>query len=415
MHLVRLTLQEFRSYRELSLDLESAGLRVAGDNASGKSTLLEAIAMLATTRSPRASNERDLINWRSGEEYGVPPFSRVVGRVRRGGEEVEVEIGWQVDPARPTTVRKQIKLNGRAVRAMDAVGTLKAVLFSPEDVGLIAGSPSGRRRYLDLAISQIDPAYLLALSRFGRILGQRNSLLKSLARDRVRADSATADSQLAFWDEELLQHGSEIVARRASAVDRLNHLAQTSFRRLAGRDDLAIGYQPSFPLQAAAARGEPTAPYGSRLSVAAVRREYEDALRQQRGHEVRRGVSLVGPHREDVTFALGGVDVGTFGSRGQQRLVVVALKLAEVELMREAAGQPPILLLDDVLSELDARHRAMMIEGAIADGMQLVVTATDPDLLDLPNLAHLPLVRAEHGSLTRADGSAEDVSAVDRR
>lgn len=398
MHLHRLILQEFRAYRDLDLELAPSGLRIAGENATGKSTLLEAIAMLASTRSPRAASERDLINWESGRIFDIPPFARIVGVVARRDAEDEIEIGWQVDPARPASVRKQIKLNGRAVRAMDAVGRLKAVLFSPEDVGLLAGSPSGRRRYLDLAISQIDPAYLRALSRYGRIVVQRNSLLKSLARDRVRPDSTTAIGQLGFWDEQLLLYGSEIVAKRSAAIGRLRELAQTSYGRLAGRDDITLSYQPCFPLPTSegSARGDR---YGKAIATEAVRREYEAALTEARPQEIRRGASLVGPHREDLTVSLAGVDVGTFGSRGQQRLAVVALKLAEVELMREASGQPPILLLDDVLSELDARHRAMMVGGAVAEGIQLLVTATDASLLDLPPLADLPLVRAEGGAL----------------
>jgi len=398
MFLHRLTLQEFRSYRELRLDFDPAGLRLVGDNASGKSTLLEAIAMLATTRSPRTSGERDVIGWRSGEEYGVPPFARVEGLVHRGEAEVEVEIGLQADPERAGAVRKQIKLNGRSVRAMDAVGTLKAVLFSPEDVGLVAGSPSGRRRYLDLAVSQIDPQYLRALSRFAKVLAQRNSLLKALARDRVAPHSPKAAAQLEFWDEELLGHGSAIVARRMTAVARLDQLARERFGQLAGHPDFSVRYLPSFGL-AAVAMPVPDGSDDPRRFEAIVRREYEAALREARPQEIRRGMSLVGPHREDIAFALGGVDLAVYGSRGQQRLAVVAIKLAEVALMREATGEPPVLLLDDVLSELDARHRGLMVEGAIADGMQLIVTATDSELLVMPSLQRLPMGRVEAGTV----------------
>ncbi|MFM8592857.1 MAG: AAA family ATPase [Chloroflexota bacterium] len=165
MHLTHLELHQFRSYAHLDLAIDPVGLRLFGDNASGKSTVLEAIMLLASTKSPRSSAEREMVRWGSGEEFGVPPFARVVGQVNRLDGPVAVEIALAADPERLTTVRKTIKVNGRPARASDTVGRLKAVLFSPEDVALISGSPSGRRRYLDLMISQLSGEYLQALSR----------------------------------------------------------------------------------------------------------------------------------------------------------------------------------------------------------------------------------------------------------
>ena len=249
MHLIELELEEFRSYRRLSLPLDPRGLRLVGPNASGKSSLLEAIAMLATTRSPRSSSERDVIRWGSGEAFGVPPFARVRGHVGRQGGDVEIEIGLQIDPGRPGVIRKQIRLGGRAVRAMDAVGNLKAVLFSPEDVALVSGPPSGRRRYLDLLISQLDGAYLRALSQYARVLAQRNGLLKSLARERAPATSPAVISQLAFWDDELIALGAAIVARRWMVVRRLAELASWRFRLLSPGEELVGRYVPSVSVE----------------------------------------------------------------------------------------------------------------------------------------------------------------------
>jgi DNA replication and repair protein RecF len=197
MYLKSLLLEEFRSYHRQKLELSPRGLGLHGANASGKSTVLEAIAMLATTRSPRTTTERELINWQSGTELGVPPFGRIEAELVRNGENVEIEIGIQADPYRVTQVKKQIKVNGRSVRAMDAVGRLNAVLFSPEDLGLVTGPPALRRRYLDLVISQIDRRYLRALARFSRMLEQRNSLLRSLGREGVAPSSTAAGEQLA--------------------------------------------------------------------------------------------------------------------------------------------------------------------------------------------------------------------------
>lgn len=397
MYLRELELEEFRSYRRLVLVLDPRGLRLSGPNASGKSTLLEAVAMLATTRSPRSSAEREVVNWSSGADLGFPPFARLRGVVETQRRRVEIEIGLEADPARPALVRKQIKLNGRAVRAMDAVGSLKAVLFSPEDVALVTGSPAGRRRYLDLTISQLDGAYLRALSRYGRVLAQRNGLLKSLARDRVPARSAAAAEQLGFWDGELIMVGAAIIARRHAVVRRLATLAAASFRRLSPDSTLQLSYVPTFPLDALATDALVASPDGEQAVVV---REFEARLDEARPEELRRGMTLVGPHRDDLGFVVSGVELGPFGSRGQQRLAVVALKLAETVAMNEVAGEPPVLLLDDVLSELDTSHRSLLTETASEVGAQLIVTATDASLLDVAELAHLPEARVVDGGLT---------------
>jgi DNA replication and repair protein RecF len=406
MYLSQLTLEEFRSYRRLELALEPPGLRLAGANASGKSTLLEAIAMLATTRSPRSNVERETINWASGADVGFPPFARVKATVIPADGPFELEITLQVDPARPSATKKQIKLDGRVVRAMDAVGRLKAVLFSPEDVTLISGPPSERRRYLDLTISQIDGRYLRALARFVKILTQRNSLLKALARDRVPARSPGADEQLAFWNGEIVAVAARLVATRQAIVTRLATLAAQRFRWLSDGGELEIIYRPSFNL---AALDRSDGDQGDATLIVA--REFESALELARDDDLRRGVTTVGPHRDDVGFAVDGVDLAAFGSRGQQRLAVVALKLAEVDLMTEVAGEPPVLLLDDVLSELDADHRALLAATAAQLGGQLFVTATDRHLLDVPELKRLPAARVSAGEITVTEPEPEPIPA----
>lgn len=396
MHLSELELEEFRSYRRLRLQLDPAGLRLVGDNASGKSTLLEAIAMLATTRSARSSAERELINWESGAELAVPPFARVHGLVKRRDRSVEVDIGIQVEPSRASHVKKRIRLNGRPARAMDAVGTLNAVLFSPEDIDLVSGSPAGRRRYLDLTISQLDATYLRALSRYNRVLEQRNSLLKSLAGAGVGARSRSASEQLSFWDEELVAHGSAVVTRRLLTVDRLAMLATDRFEQLTARDDFELGYDATilvpFELKAGAA--------DMASLQAVVARNFTSAMEEARADEFRRGATLIGPHRDDLTFRLGSLNVDLYGSRGQQRLVIVALKLAITTHMAEVAGEPPVLLLDDVLSELDAHHRAWVLSAAAEAGAQIIVTATDAELLRQPSLAHVPVAEVAAGRIT---------------
>ena len=395
MYLRLLEIEQFRGYRHLNLPLYPGGLRLRGANASGKSSLLEAIVMLATTRSPRSGSDREVIRIGSGTELGVPAFARLRGIVERLDGDVEIEIGLQGDPGRPASAKKSIRVDGRAVRSVDAVGQLKAVLFSPEDVGLVSGGPATRRRYLDLTISQIDRSYLRALSRYLRVLEQRNSLLKSLQRDRVDPRGVLASGQLAFWDEELLLHGTLVVAARLSTVARLAALAREQFHRLAG-GDLAVGYVPSI----GSAEGFAAGLAAPDAVVSSLRQTFVAALEERRTEEVRRGVTVVGPHRDDLQFTLDGLDLGVFGSRGQQRLAVVALKLAETVAMTDVAGEPPVLLLDDVLSELDRGHRRQLEETATTIRAQTIVTGTDASEWTGSSLARLPGAMLHDGAVT---------------
>jgi DNA replication and repair protein RecF len=399
MYLKSLSLEEFRSYHRQSINLTSRGIGLHGANASGKSTVLEAIAMLATTRSPRTSTERDLINWQSGADLGVPPFGRIEGEVVRADESIEISIGIQADPYRPNQVKKQIKINGRAVRAMDAVGRLNAVLFSPEDVALVSGPPALRRRYLDLVISQIDRRYLRALARFSRMLEQRNSLLRSLGREGIMASSEAAGGQLSYWDQELVRLGSQIIARRSATLRKLSSLAAIRFDWLAKSEPLEVIYAPSLGGNWTIQSEE-----SDQLDViqSFVAREYESSLPEARGDELRRGMTLIGPHRDDVKLEINGHDLAAFGSRGQQRLTVVALKLAEADLMREETSEEPVLLLDDVLSELDPEHRALLISAIGESGGQVILTAADPALFQTTELAGIPTLEVVDGEITES-------------
>jgi DNA replication and repair protein RecF len=396
MQLSHLSLEEFRLYHRLDLDLAPEGLALHGANASGKSTLLEAIAMLATTRSMRSGAEREVVNWESGKEFGFPPFARARGRVERRDGVVDVEVALQLDAAGNGPIQKAIKINGRGVRAMDAVGTLKTVLFSPEDVGLVSGPPAGRRRYLDLMISQFDGRYLRALARYNRILEQRNSLLKSLARDGVNPASPAVGAQLAFWDEELVAFGSRLIARRLVTIRRLGQLAADRFIGFGEERALMTAYRPSLEDRSVTAASEE----GDAETVQAVAaRAFSAQLEELRRDELRRGASLVGPHRDDFGLAIDAIDVATYGSRGQQRLAVVALKLAEADLMMEESGERPVILLDDVLSELDPRRQRELTGAVIGLDAQVIVTATDTEAIERSPLACLPRAEVRDGRL----------------
>ncbi len=400
MHLNSLSLTEFRSVRALLLDIPTEGLGLVGANAAGKSTLIEAIVLLATTRSTRAGAERELLNWQGGEELGVPPFARIEGQFTTLRGERRVEIGFQAEPLRVNRVKKVISLDGKRTTAGRVVGVLKCVMFEPPDIDLVSGSPSLRRRFLDVLLSQLDPAYLSALSRYGKIVEQRNSLIKSLLRENQTWTDPGVRTQLDYWDSELVAHGSRILHRRVRAVEQLDQFARERLASFSGTRGMVTTYQPSV------GSDDPHGSLTSQLLHAALSSEQEAAfemselLKHVRSAEFRRGVTLIGPHRDDLGVSVDGIDVGTFGSRGQQRLSAIALKLAEADSMQQEAGERPVILLDDVYSELDRRHRQLLSQ-AIGDlGAQVIVSATDRETILESGLAHLPTATMVSGSLT---------------
>ncbi|GAB4537052.1 MAG: DNA replication/repair protein RecF [Anaerolineae bacterium] len=383
MVLTRLSLTNFRNYLRLSLDLPPGPVLLRSDNAQGKTNLLEAIYYLATTRSTFARAERQLVNWQALERDPLP-FARLEGHVRRGTGTFQIDI--TLLPAGQGTVRKEMRLNGVRKRALDIVGQLNAVIFLPEDIELVTGAPGVRRRYLDVTLCQIDPTYCRALAQYNKLLVQRNALLKQLAeRSGGRALAPRDEDQLLFWDEQLAEQGATLIVARQEAVSRLDQLGRGRYRLLGEQSEVfRLHYAPSFDPQ-----HRPLLDYQRPLSLEELlpseqtqpsRSEVAEAfklhLRQARREELARGMTVVGPHRDDLHFTIGGVDMTLYGSRGQQRTTALALKLAEVDFMRQVTGEAPLLLLDDVMSELDARRRARVM--AMVDGVeQAILTTTD--------------------------------------
>lgn len=381
MYLTHLSLTYYRNYTRLEADLQARVHVLSGANAQGKTNLLESIYYLATTKSPLASSDRELLSWAA---EGEPlPYARVEGAYQRGGQEHTLGATIMLEPpeagAEQGTLRRQLRVDGVARRAMDAVGQLNVVLFLPEDINLVTGAPGGRRRYLDITLCQIDPAYCRALSRYNRVVTQRNALLR-----QVR-DGRPNGSQRDYWDAELVRLGTLVLARRQEAVATLDRLASTLHPALTGAEEtLSLRYCSSVARGAAAsASGEEA----FRQALAAARRE-----------ETARGVTVVGPHRDDLRFLINGRDATIYGSRGQQRSVALSLKLAEVGLMRAATGESPVLLLDDVLSELD-RTRARHLLATITRAEQVLLTTTDLHTVDPAFLQDAVLWEVAAGTL----------------
>lgn len=378
MRVRHLSLTNFRLYARLETPLPAGPLLLVGANAQGKTSLLEALYYLATAQSHHAASDRQLIHFLALQE--AQPFARIVAEVEARGETVRLEIRLVVDPAAGADgrLRKEIFINGVRRRVGDLAGQVNAVLFLPQDLAIVEGPPAERRRYLDLALSQVDPAYHAALSDYGKVLPQRNALLRQLQERGGPAD------QLEFWDQRLCALAGTVMAARLTALAELEALAGPLHRDLtAGAESLRLAYHPAFdpapppdgqlglPLQV------PVHRVG--LAAAEIEARLRERLRASRGEEIARGTTLSGPHRDELRFIANGVDLGTYGSRGQARTAVLAVKLAEAAWMRERSGEWPILLLDEVLAELDATRRRDLLR-RLAGAEQCVLTTTDLDL-----------------------------------
>lgn len=382
MYVSQLSLTNYRNYSRLQLNFEPGPILLQGKNAQGKTNLLEALYYLSTTSSPHAKADRQLMNWLAMKQE-VIPFVRLTALIKRNGGTLEIAITIVKEGE---SFKKDIQLNGSKKRAMDVIGKLNTVMFLPEDIDLITGPPSTRRRYLDSVLCQIDYEYCRALSRYNKLTTQRNALLKELADNRRTVD------QLDYWDQQLAEHGSLLMVRRHNAILDLDAVARQRHRDLSdGLEGLRLHYAPSFDLHDRPAPnyqmplnlqdlGPVAAPAPPiKQVIAAFRRRLEQVRRE----EIKRGVTTVGPHRDDLHFLIDGIDINLYGSRGQQRTAALSTKLAEIALMREATGETPVLLLDDVMSELDAERRGHVLE-MIENTNQAFVTTTDWEDYHLP-------------------------------
>lgn len=374
MRVRHLSLTNFRLYARLESTLPAGPLILVGANAQGKTSLLEALFYLATAQSHHAASDRQLINFLALHE--AQPFARLVAEVETRRQVLRVEIRLIVETTGGEgRLRKEILVNGVKKRLSDLAGRVNVVLFLPQDMAIVEGSPSDRRRYLDLALAQVDATYSFALGEYAKVLAQRNALLKQLQ------DKGGNANQLDFWDERLCEHGGLIMAARIAALAELEAIAAPLHRDLtAGADSLRLAYHPAFD-PTAAPEGQLGLPlqvpvHQVGLSAQDIRARLRQKLQAARAEEIARGMTLTGPHRDELRFIAGGVDVGTYGSRGQARTAVLALKLAEMEWMRRRSGEWPILLLDEVLAELDGNRRRDLL-GRLNGADQVVLTTTD--------------------------------------
>jgi DNA replication and repair protein RecF len=351
MRLQRLELQQFRNMESLRLQLHAPRLIVVGANGEGKSNLLESVELLTSLRSHRCGSDRDLI--RRGQGSGQ------IRATTAEGDALELQL-------RRVGGRQALR-NGKTLeRHVDLLGSLRSVGFSALDLALVRGEPSLRRQWLDRVVLQLEPLYGTLLRDYGRVLRQRAQLVRR---------QWDGDQLLDVFDAQMALLGTRLHRRRLRALQRLAPLAASWQERLGGAaEGLTLGYRSGTPL----AQGEGTGPTllsSAQVEEATWRLALETRLREQRGEEQRHGQCLVGPHRDDVEMLLGDLPARRYGSAGQQRTLVLALKLAELELVTDVVGAPPLLLLDDVLAELDPRRQQLLLE-AVGEGHQCLVSAT---------------------------------------
>jgi DNA replication and repair protein RecF len=347
----RLRIFAFRNYSEQSVEFGGGINVVSGRNAQGKTNLLEAVATLLLTRSPRASSSADVVAWGSDEAL-------LEAQVLRPAADRTLAVRFRRDAA-SGRVTRTATVDGSARPARDLLGLCPVVLFWPEELQLVKAGPDGRRRLLDIVLSQLDPRAAADLLRFRHVLEQRNALLRQL-----RAGSADLDARDGFA-RELVSSGARIQVARGDLVRALVPHARAALAQIGGGEELGLRYVPDGGMD----------PDSDGEAAAAALAE---TLARRRDEEVARGATLAGPHRDDVELLIGGRPARSAASQGQQRSIVLALKLAEVRHIASRASLMPVLLLDDVLSELDPGRRRDLIAGVATAGLQTLITTSEP-------------------------------------
>lgn len=401
MHIDHLSLTNFRNYRRLELTFPPGATLLYGNNAQGKTNLLEAIYYLATTRSQHTSQDSQLLNWEAEESDDPVVVGRIVAQVGDPGGERLLEMRLiQEGHGVQRSFRREALVNRRKVRLMDLLGNLRVVLFLPQDVQLVTGSPSERRRYMDITLCQTDPVYCRTLSRYNKVLEQRNALLRQIA------EEGSGHDVLPVFTEKVAELGGIIFARRASFLAALAREAQRiHFEALTDeREVLRLNYLPRlYNSRQAQNNGADVAVTYAKwaewlesVSPEAATERFREALEAARSLDIARGRTTLGPQRDDWAFIVNGRELRSYGSRGQQRTAVLALKMAEINWMTAETGDTPVLLLDEVVAELDEERRAFLL-AYVQEGAQAVLTATDPAMFTTVFLTEANLLHVQDG------------------
>ena len=370
MFIKQLQLKNYRNYEELEISFEDKVNVILGENAQGKTNVMESIYVLAMAKSHRTSNDKELIRW--DKEY-----AKIEGRVEKdhGSMPMQLVISKKGKKAKCNHIEQQ--------KLSQYVGNMNVVMFAPEDLNLVKGSPQVRRRFIDMEIGQVSPVYLHDISQYQKILQQRNHYLKLL-----QLKKQTDETMLEILTEQFIQTAAKIVAKRFEFLRLLENWAMPVHEGISrGLETLKIEYKAS-------------ADVSEEQDLSKMIKGYEDKFAKVKIREVERGVTLFGPHRDDLVFFVNGRDVQTFGSQGQQRTTALSLKLAEIELIHSEIGEYPILLLDDVLSELDDFRQSHLLN-TIQGKVQTFVTTTSVEGIDHQTLKEAAAFSVEAGKMNK--------------
>lgn len=396
MRLTRLSLTNFRAFSRLDMDMPGGIIVLAGDNAQGKTSLLEAVFFLATFTSFQTSQDSQVVNFSARQDE--IPVACITAEFMKAEKPhtLELRLILQARPEDGTTpggrLRKEILLDGIKKPAAHVIGVFNAVIFIPQMMRIIDNGPDERRRYLNMTISQVVPGYADALTKYQQALTRRNALLKQLAEKPGNPD------QLDYWDEMLALHGSHLIAARSLAVEDLGKLVQPVHAGLTSQSEvLRIGYQPS--LTVPEVQGEPAVSW-HRLPGDDLRQLFLKKLHATRRLDLARGVTTTGPHRDDLLFSINGQTLADYGSRGQTRTALQSLKLGEMQWMKARTGETPVLLLDETLAELDEQRRRGLLQ-SVANQEQAFLTTTDIELFSADFLQHCRLWHIKRGTISQ--------------
>jgi DNA replication and repair protein RecF len=398
MYLTHLSLTNFRNFTRLDLAIPPGAIVLVGENAQGKTSLLEAIFFLSSMVSFHADSDRQLINFISAREPLA--VARIVAEFMKEQKEhrFEVRIIQERNGNNGTTqLRKEIFFDGGRQKFGEVIGQLNAVLFLPQMLDIIEGSPDKRRKFINMALSQVVPHYADTLVNYTRALSQRNALLKLI---NERGGDPT---QLEYWNEQLSISGAVLIQARANAIQEFDRLAAPIHRELSrGVELIRIDYLPSFD-PFAKSNTQFALPVDvpfdhSGLTLDQIQEGYLAALSELRQEEIARGITTIGPHRDDLRFLSNGIDLGIYGSRGQVRTALLATKLAEVAWIKEKNGNWPVLLLDEVMAELDT-HRRVDLLSRLTESEQVLLTTTEMDLFSKLFIENATIWRVEAGRI----------------
>lgn len=337
MILKSLELANFRNYEELNISFDKGTNILYGDNAQGKTNILEAIYVSATTKSHKGSKDKEIIN-----------FDKEEAHIRTYLEKENVET--RVDMHLRKNKSKGIAIDGQKIKkAADLMGLLNVVFFSPEDLSIIKDGPAERRRFADMELCQLDSFYLYNLNHYNKIIGQRNKLLKDMYFQPELKET------LNIWDSQLVSFGSKIIERREQFVKQLGDIIFDIHKKLSGgKEELVIAYEPDVSIE-----------------------DFEKQMKYNQNKDIRLKQTTTGPHRDDFSFVVNGVDIRKYGSQGQQRTAALSLKLSEIELVKKISKDTPVLLLDDVLSELDSNRQNYLLNSI--GNIQTIISCTGLD------------------------------------